>query len=732
MRTAETKAERGHLLPPRSSSKIRESHLQKLAIVYVRQSSPQQVLENRESTARQYALVDFAQALGWPAERVQVIDEDQGQSGTRADNRAGYQRLLTEVTLDHVGLVLGLEMSRLARSSKDWHHLLEVCGLFGSLLADQDGVYEPSDPNDRLLLGLKGTMSEVELHTMRNRLQRGRLNKAQRGEWFCRVPRGYVILPGGGVALDPDAQVRAVIHLLFEKFVEIGSVYGLLHYLVRHEVQLPVRPWKGPNKGQLEWQRPKLTSLAAVFRNPIYAGAYVYGRHQADAKSKYSGSKVGQRSRKPMAEWQVLIKDRLPAYITWERYGKNQEKLRHNLSRWTTLGTPRQGLALLGGLVVCGNCGRRMSVNYTKQSAPSYGCNKHSLQARERSCYGLRANEPDDLVTQQVLRALEPAALELSVRAWEDIAKDRARLDQQWQQRLQRVRCDIDLAERRYQAVDPANRLVAASLEARWEEALQQERQLREDYDRFLAQSPPRLSDRERSIIQALAKDIPPLWRAPATTNADRKQIVRLLVERVVVHVHGNSEYVSATMHWKGGYQSEHEFTRAVANYGQLRDFDHLLERLQALRAEGRSAPQIAQALSAEGFHPPRGRGPFTTAVINRLLQHRGFGGNERQRRDLLRDNEWWLIDLARELQMSALKLRDWAARGWLHSRRTTIQRYWVLWADADELERLRTLLAQSRRGINAYATDLTTPKQRATTEVPDQSSERPAKTQGK
>jgi DNA invertase Pin-like site-specific DNA recombinase len=722
MITADTRSQGTRRQPPSrptkvlslpTSTKIREEHAAKLAIVYVRQSSPQQVVENQESRARQYALADFAKTLGWPAERVLVIDEDQGQSGTRADNRSGFQRVLTEVTMDHVGMVLSLEMSRLARSSKDWHHLLEVCGVFGSLLADQDGVYDPSDPNDRLLLGLKGTMSEVELHTMRNRLDRGRLNKAERGELFYGVPAGYVILPHGEVAFDPDEQARSVVQLLFEKFEEIGSLYGLMRYLVGNDIQLPIRVRRGPNQGKLEWHRASVSTLASALHNPIYAGAYAYGRRASDPKTKYAGA--GKRSQKwqPMSEWKVLLRDRLPAYITWEQYLQNQLRLQQNRRGQESLGTPGQGVALLGGLVVCGNCGRRMAVSYRNQHAAFYGCVQHLLRGRERSCYGLRSNRVDDLLAQQVLKALTPAALELSMKALEDVEKERARLDKHWQQQLQRVRYEVDLAERRYQAVDPANRLVASSLEQRWEEGLKKERQLQEDYDRFLRESPPRLSAQERATIQALAQDIPALWHAPATTNADRKQIIRLLVERVVVHVRCDSEQGEATIHWKGGYQSQHAFTRPVATYSQLQDFERLLERVLQLRSNGRTAAQIAQTLNDEGFHPPKRRGPFTTAIVHRLLIRRGLIGNEKDHDQLLGTNEWWLTDLARELQMGSLKLRDWAVRGWLHSRRTPIQKYWILWADHDEVKRLKKLLAKSQRGINAYTSKLITPKSR-------------------
>jgi DNA invertase Pin-like site-specific DNA recombinase len=724
MKTAElarrTPAEPAGLARPRlPSSKIREPHLDKLAIVYVRQSSPQQVLENRESTARQYALADYAQVLGWPTERVIVIDEDQGQSGTRADNRSGYQRLLAEVTLDHVGVVLGLEMSRLARSSKDWHHLLELCAIFGALLADQDGVYDPGDPNDRMLLGLKGTMSEVELHTMRNRLDRGRMNKAQRGEMFHGVPMGYVILPNGEVAFDPDEQARCVVQLIFDKFDQIGTIYGLMHNLVRHRIALPVRLRSGPKKGELDWRRPSLPTLCQLLHHPIYAGAYAYGRRPCDPKAKYSASKNRGKKWKPMEEWKVLINDRLPAYITWDRYLKNQERLRQNQRGQTTSGTPGRGASLLSGLLVCGTCGRRMAVAYRTRHEPHYSCNGHLMNAHEQTCYGLKSTEIDQLVSQQALCSLEPAALELSMKALEDVEQERARLDKNWQQGLKRTRYEIDLAERRYRAVDPENRLVAATLERAWNDALLKERQVQEDYDRFLRESPPRLTDQERATIQALANDIPALWDAPATTHVERKQILRCLIDRVVVQVRCDSEHVEATIHWKGGYQSHHAFIRPVKTYAQLRDFETLLDRVVKLREAGHNAEHIAATLNQEGFRPPKHPGSFNKPMIYQLLKRRGLIGNERSHDELLGHDEWWLTDLARELQMSCDKLRDWTVRGWVHFRKTRLQGYRVLWADADEVKRLKKLLAQSRRGMQCYTQDLTTPKPRPKTRKP-------------
>jgi DNA invertase Pin-like site-specific DNA recombinase len=699
---------------PLRSAKIQAEHLEKLAIVYVRQSSPQQVLENRESTARQYALAQYAEFLGWPAERVLVIDEDQGQSGKTAENRLGFQRLLAEVTMEHVGIVLGLEMSRLARSSKDWHHLFELCGIFATLLADQEGVYDANDPNDRLILGLKGIMSEMELQTMRNRLDRGRLNKAQRGEMFHGVPMGYVILSTGEVDFDPDEQAREVMQLVFDKFAELGSIYGVFHWLIRNDIRMPVRARTGAKKGQLDWRRPSIPSLAQVLRHPIYAGAYVYGRRPADPKRKLSPAK-DYRPWAPMEKWKVLIKDRLPAYISWDQYLKNRERIEHNRNGFNTPGVARRGAALLPGVLVCGNCGRHMQASYHSNHVAHYACNRQYVEATEPRCYGLSAQVIDELVSQQVLSALQPAALELSLQAQADVERERQRLDKHWQQRRNRARYEVELAERRYQAVDPTNRLVASTLEKRWEEALREERQLQEDYDRFLSNTPLTLSGEEQARIEALAGDIPKLWNAAGATNADRKEVIRCVVERVVVLVRCDSEYLDVTIHWAGGYESRHEIVRPVATYAQLRDFDQLMNRVVQLRKAGHAAPQIAERLNAEGFYPPKRSGQFTIPVIYQLLKRRALIGNERSHDELLGEDEWWLTDLARELAMSHMKLRDWANRGWLHSRQTPIQGRWILWADKDEVARLRQLLEQSRSGVNAYTSELKTPKERPT-----------------
>ncbi len=366
----------------------------------VRQSTPQQVLDHRESTARQYALAERAVALGWPRDRVLTIDDDLGKSGQSIEGRPGFQRLLAEVALDHVGLILGLEMSRLARCCKDWQQLLELCGRYRVLLADADGIYDPTDYSDRLLLGLHGVMNEAELHVLKQRMYQGKLNKARRGELFGTPPIGYLRLATGDWVLDPDEQVQAVVRLIFDQFDREATLHGLLRYLVHHQIRIPVRVAGGPNKGQLEWRRPNRATLSNLLRHPSYAGAYRFGHRPTDPRKKQPGRpNTGKLIRRP-EECLVLLRDRVPAYISWERFEANQERLKANRNLPNTPGAPRQGLAVLAGLVRCGRCGRRMMVRYAgPKKLVSYTCTRGSADYGEPLCQGLsNASTLEDLV----------------------------------------------------------------------------------------------------------------------------------------------------------------------------------------------------------------------------------------------------------------------------------------------------------------------------------------------
>ncbi|MBV8432341.1 MAG: recombinase family protein [Solirubrobacterales bacterium] len=698
------------------SAKIQAQHLRRLAIVYVRQSSPQQVLHHRESTALQYDLRRYAVELGWAPERVLVIDEDQATSGQTAVHRSGFHRLLEEVDLDHVGIILGIEMSRLARSCRDWYHLMEKCALYDTLLADPDGIYDPAQHNDRLLLGLKATMSEAELHILRARMTQGRLHKARRGAVYYHPPLGYVRTPAGEFALDPDPQVQETVRLLFDKLDALGTVTAVLRYLVRNQIRLGVRPHFGPHRGQLEWRRPCRPTLLNLYHNPIYAGAYVHGKRPVDPRRKIPGRPATGRTVAQFLQWEVLIKDHLPAYITWERYVAHVERLAANRARAFALGAPREGPSLLAGLLVCGRCGCRMMVAYGgPQSRLTYGCHRQRIEYAGTACQSLAGRVLDELVSRQVLEALEPAALELSLAATAGLEQERQRLERDWQQRRQRAHEDVERAARFYHAVDPENRLVALELERRWEQALRAERALQEQYDRFVRGRPRTLGDSDRELIRSLAGDLPRLWGAPTTTVKDRQTIIRLLVQQVVVLAEGSSEHVDVTIQWSGGFVSRHRVRRPVARHDQLSNYAQLLERVAALHDQGQTAAEIAATLNREGFLPPKRRATYNRGMVHHLLARcgRSRGSRSQPEGGVLGKNEWWLNQLAQELGMPSITLHSWRRRGWVRGRKLPGGQMgrWILWADGPELDRLRRLRACPRGWSDEpYPLELITP----------------------
>ncbi len=457
----------GHVFDDLHETKLRVFHGERLAVVYVRQSTAQQVLDHQESTRLQYGLVGRAQALGWPASRILVIDDDLGKSGTSAIGRAGFQRLVSEVSLDHVGIIFGVEMSRLARPNKDWHQLLELCALFHTLIADLDGIYDPVLYNDRLLLGLKGTMSEAELHILKQRMYQGRLTKARRGELQFALPVGYVWSLTGEIQFDPDEQVQHIVHLIFRKFEELGTLGGLLRYLVEHQIQLGVRVREGPGKGELVWRRPNRATVQMMLKHPLYAGTYVYGRRVVDPRHKQPDRPRTGRVVMTNDEWLARLDNHSPAYISIEQYERNQSRLQANRARANAMGAVRSGAALLTGLVMCARCECRMTVHYDNGGASlhTYECVERHNHYGEPRCQHLAGSCLDTYVCQQVLAALEPAALELALTAAQRVEQERAELDRLWQQRRERAAYEVERAARQYHAVEPEHRLVARTLE---------------------------------------------------------------------------------------------------------------------------------------------------------------------------------------------------------------------------------------------------------------------------
>lgn len=718
-------------------TKVRDEHRARLAIVYVRQSTQQQVLEHRESTARQYALVERAVSLGWPRERVLVIDDDQGVSGSSAEGRIGFQRLLGEVSTDRVGLILGLEMSRLARSCKDWHALLELCSIYHTLLADADGLYDPADYNDRLLLGLKGTMSEAELHILKSRMYRGLCHKAARGEVRNHAPIGYLRTLGGDFVIEPDEQARSAVQLIFEQFTRRRSVNGLLQWLVAHDVKVPVRPHFGANRGELEWRRPNRVTLQNMLQHPIYAGAYRWGHREVDPRKKIPGRPATGRSFKSHDECRVLIRDRYATYISWEQFEENLRILAENSVRGQHLSAPRSGPSVLAGLVECGRCGYRMLVSYAHGRSVSrlrYTCLREKIEYGGEMCQSLSGAVLDEFVSERLLQAVSPASLELSLTAVQDLEAERALLDTQWRQRLQRAAYDADLARRRYAAVDPENRLVACELERRWEDSLRAHETLQAEYARYQRETPTQLTASEREQIRALSDDLRSLWRAESTTPQDRQTIARMLLERVVVAVEGDTDRVDVVLHWTGGFTSRHLLFRPVQKYAQLSNYAQLAERIDGLRAAGRTRTEIAAALNEEGFRPPKRTDHFTAGMLTNLLRERGLCEGPLPRsvadEEQLLPDEWWLCDLARRLSMPIATLHRWRRVGWVTSRKVVAAGgRWALFADAAELTRLQTLRSTPRSGLDGpYPPELITPATPANSAIPSKSASKASK----
>ena len=538
----------------------------------------------------------------------------------------------------------------------------------------------------------------------------GRRNKAERGELFSTLPCGYVQLPSGEVVKDPDEQARSVVDLVFRKFEQLQSGHALLRYLVSEDIRLPFRARSGANRGQLQWRRPNLAKLLDMLHHPTYAGAYVHGRRPVDPKRKKPGKRNSGQRLVPMEQWEFLIRDRLPAYITWEQYLKNQQRIAENDTNRKSPGPPREGVSLLSGLILCGRCGYHMQVRYNGRKPYYYCLGGYSHQGTGTTCQTIGGFALDNTIAEQAMKVLQPASLELSLIAAENVEQERRDLHQHWRQRLERAEYDVDRARRQYDAVEPENRLVVRELERQWEAALIEQRKLGEEYHRFQSERPDRLSADQRAAIMSLACDIPALWKAASTTNADRQRLVRHLVDRVMVEVQGTSEVVDCTIHWKGGYKSQHEVIRPVKRYDQLRDYDRLKDRITELRRQDWKMADIAEQLNKEGLRTSRG-GYHNVDSVRQFI----FRFEQDTRLPDLPADEWWLHDLARELSIPWGTLNGWRRKRWLVGRKAKgVRRLcWVAWADAEELARLRRL-RDYESGNKPYPTELTTPKVRS------------------
>ena len=609
-------------------SKIQAQHRQKMAYVYLRQSTMAQVFHHQESTQRQYALKERALELGWMADQIRVLDADLGISGTQGNNRQDFKTLVADVSLEKVGAVFALEVSRLSRSCSDWHRLLEICSLTGTLIIDADGCYDPADFNDQLLLGLKGTMSQAELHFLRGRLQGGKRNKAQRGALRFPLPVGFAYgEEPGSVVLDPDVEVQNAVRLAFQLFRQTGSAYGVVRHFLQHNLSFPRRAYGGVWNGKILWGRLQHGRVLGLLSNPCYAGAYVFGRYRGVKSISTDGQIQSKIQKQPMDSWQVSIQQHHPGYISWDEYLEHQQMLTNNQTNQSELcasGAAREGRALLQGLLLCGHCGRRLSPRYTGHGGihPVYECTRRKEDTHySPDCIRISADLIDQAVSKRIFEILQPEQIQIAVRAVQELERRSQAVDQQWRLRLERLEYQAQLAQRRYEEVDPTNRLVAGTLEQRWNEALQAKATAQAELNQQRQQQGLELTEEQKGQLLALAKDLPQLWKSPSTAAQDRKRMLRLLLKDITVERPQANRKALLHICWQGGAVEDLSIDVPLPAPDKVRYPDAVVNRVRAL-ALSLNDTQIMDTFNQEGLLSAKGKA-YTSSMIKWIrLRH--------------------------------------------------------------------------------------------------------------
>lgn len=671
-----------------SHPKVELRHLRLLALVYIRQSTPQQLQNNQESTRRQYELARRAQQMGWPETAVRVIDDDLGMSGASSQNRTGFQRLVASIGMGEVGIVLVTEVLRLSRLNSDWHRVIELCAVFRTLIADEDVVYDAQSPNDRLLLGVKGTLFAAELHILQARMHGALLNKAQRGELAVALPVGYRRRADGMVVQDPDDAVRLVMEIVFDRFATLGNARGVLRHFVENGLRLPRILQTGPEKSQTVWARPAYGMIHRILNNPAYAGAFVYGRVRQDVAAGDPPTTVTRRL--PLEEWKIVVQDVYPAFISYDQFLANRQKLRTNRYNFAAKGrgAARTGTALLQGLVHCGRCGCQMGVSYGRQQ-PRYQCRQAQMHYAEPMCQSFVAGDIDDVVIETFLEAMRPAGLEATLAALRNLEQERQAVDRQWQLRIERARYEARLAQRQYDAVDPDNRLVARELERRWEAALAEAEKLQQDYEHLLGTALRPLDAVETEDVHRLASDLPALWKAETTTPVDRKRLLRLVVAAVTVTVRVGRNGADIQALWSGGAKTMHR-VESPGHGRHLRTNAGVLETIRDL-ASRMPDHQVAAALTGQGLVSRHGKPWTRTRVASMRRQHDIPTACPTQTRGVtLRADGFVPAKVAaRRLGITLAALRVWAHRGILVCDQSSdAAKIWIR-LDPGDLDRL-------------------------------------------
>ena len=674
--------------------KITEQHRGKPAYVYLRQSTPGQVRHHHESTERQYALREKARELGWSEAAVHILDRDLGMSGSQMAGREDFKALVADVSMGQVGAVFALEASRLARSNLDWHRLLELCALTQTLVIDEDGCYDPADFNDGLLLGLKGTMAQAELHFLHQRLQGGKLNKANKGELRFPLPVGYCYDEQARIIPDPDEEVRGAVELVFKLFRETGSAYAVVQRFSGRGLRFPKRVYGGAYDGQLLWGRLSYRRTLSILRNPSYAGMYVYGRYQHRAKITAEGAVQKQVQVVAMPAWQVRLPQHHEGYISVEEFFKNGERLEKNRPRGEEMvvsGPAREGLALLQGLLLCGQCGRTRTVSYGGHGGiyPTYQCNWLPREGLASKCMSFRSERLDAVIVEEVLKALQPAELELALAALEELETRDQAIMRQWQMRLERAEYEAALAERRYQEVDPGNRLVASTLERRWNNALLHLDDLKKQAAEFQRQETRVTTPEQKAKVLDLARDLPRLWHAPTTQAKDRKRMLRLLIKDITVEKLTQPKQLLAHIRWQGGACTDRRVQLNPAD--GMRYSAGLLDRVRDL-AQGLPDAQIAERLNQEGSVSAFGK-PFTVSMIKWIRSSYKIPAAK-----LMRPEESTVQQVAQRFGVNPPVVYYWIKRGLIQARRLNSgMPFWITVSEIDE-QRLRDWVRNSHR----------------------------------
>lgn len=671
----------GPLLNP----KITEHHRSRPAYIYLRQSTPGQVRHHQESTERQYALREKALDLGWSESLIHTLDRDLGKTGTEMAGREDFKTLVAEVSMGQVGAVFALEVSRLARSNLDWHRLLQLCALTETLVIDEDGCYDPADFNDGLLLGLKGAMAQAELHFLHARLQGGKLNKAKKGELRFPVPVGFCYDEQGRIILDPDQEVQGAVSLVFRLFRETGSAFGVMQRFGKSALRFPKRSYGGAWDGRIIWGRLTHSRVLGMLKNPSYAGMYVFGRYQYRRQISPDGGVHKRIHAVAMSDWRVSLKEHHEGYITLEEFFKNQERLEKNRTNGeeTLLAGPaREGLALLQGLLLCGTCGHALTVRYTGNGGiyPCYLCNRLRREgSASKDCMSFRCDLLDAAIAAEVLQALQPAEIELALAALQELESRDRTISRQWQMRLERAEYEAALAERRYQEVDPSQRLVAGTLERRWNDALLQLEDLKKQAADFLRQEARVATPEQKAQVLALARDLPRVWHAPTTQAKDRKRMLRLLIKDITVEKPLRPKQLLVHIRWQGGACTDICVQLPPNIADRVRYPVAVVERVRHL-AQSLPDGDIAGRLNQEGQVSALGK-PFTGSMVHWIRFRYQI-----PRAKLERSDELTVQQVAERFRVSPNVVYYWIDRGVIQARRLNAgSPYWITLNETDE-----------------------------------------------